>query len=147
MPHPYKVKCLDAIYDEKSENLVLNLHVYALSAQRIILMPRSDFRFKQLDVAPVNELHKTAAMFKGREFNWVLLDDEADQNKQLTPEQEKYWYDKFANAIANDLEKVTEGLKDDSAQIQRKLGRMMNEGKIDVRKILQNEINIQRDIK
>lgn len=139
---PYKVKCLDAKYDQESEMLVLNCFFFSLNSQRLVVLSKSDFHFKQPgNPVPDEEMYKTAALFKNKEFNLVM---ESDPNRQvIQKDKEKDVFGEFSETISDELGKVSTGLVDDTNQIQRHLGRLMDEGKLDAKRLLEREIAIR----
>lgn len=138
----YKVKCLDAKYDENLGVIVLNCWFFVLSKQRIVIFNKSDFHFKKVGVEPPNnEMYKTASILKGKEFNLIVEDD--PDMKKLSKEEEKKFFNEFSNQISEELTKTCDGLSDDTGQIQRHLGRMIDQGKIDVNKLIQSEMAIK----
>lgn len=140
--HKYKVKCLDAKYDEENLMLVLNCWFIDYSSIRLVCFNKSDFHYKQPGIeVPDIEMHKTAALFKDKNFN-IEIDSDPHLIQKTDTELNSIGKE-FAHAIGNEMEQVSDGLKDESQQIQRELGRMASEGKLDVKKLLQNEIAIQ----
>lgn len=138
----YRVKCLDARFDEESDLLVLNCWFAAFDQQRMVVLSRSDFHYKQPGVpVPFNEMHKTAALFKKKEFNIAVMDD--PNKKILTNEESVDLAKKFVNTAENEVNQAIEGFKDEDQQIKRKLGKMAEEGKIDIKKLLSSELAIR----
>lgn len=139
---PYKVKCLDAKYDQESEMLVLNCFFFSLDSPRLVVLSKSDFHFKQPgNPVPNDEMHKTAALFKNKEFNLIMNDD---PNRQVVQQnKEKDVFREFSETISDELGKVSTGLADDANQIQRHLGRLMDDGKLDAKSLLERELAIR----
>lgn len=137
----YKVKCLDAKYDEHEGFLVLNLYFFELEEKRIVTPHKSDFTYKGQAEVPDIEMHRTATMMKGKTFNWVIEDD--PNRHHLTESQQMEYASVFNKKITEELGKVTEGLADDEGQIARKLHRMGEEGKLDFAKMYEKESNLR----
>jgi len=76
MSKPYAVRCLDSKYDEKDEMLILYCRFLEIGEDRIIQMARQDFH----QGSPGNEvshfeMHKTAALWKGKLWTFYMEDD------------------------------------------------------------------------
>ena len=139
---PYVVKCLDSKYDEENEMLVLACFFHALGEKKIIVFSRKDFHFKHPGVqVPHIEMYKTARMFKGKKFKIVIKDD--PKREKITDENYEKYANMFGTAIVDELGKVQEGLVDDAGQIQRKLGKMKKDGKLDAAQLLREEKVVQ----
>ncbi|KKN26827.1 hypothetical protein LCGC14_0870860 [marine sediment metagenome] len=140
MSLPYLVRCLDAKFDEEDGMLVLNCLFEEQQARRIVVLSKDDFHYRGSAV-PDNEMHKTAALFRGKRFNLVVDDD--PNRQQVDPQMQQQYAAMFNERITEELEKVKEGLSDETQQIQRKLGRLVDEGKLDATKLLSNEAIIR----
>lgn len=139
---PYIVKCLDAKYDEENEMLVLACFFEDLGEKKLVVFSRSNFYFKQPGMlAPHIEMYKTSRLFRGKRFNIEINDD--PNREKITDENYAKYTKMFGNTIVDELGKVQEGLADDTAQIQRKLGRMKKEGKLDAAQLLREEKVVQ----
>jgi len=124
----YQVECLDAVYDDENGFLVLNLFFLDMQEKRIVTWHRDDFTFKGKKGVPDIEMLRTARMIKGKRFHIVIEDD---PNRELLDENRQMYYASLFNKRINDeLEKVSGGLSDDQWQIDRKLDRMKQEGKL-----------------
>lgn len=144
MPHQsYKVKCLDARYDEDSGFLVLNCLFLALNSPRIVCLNKRDFTFRGNPEVPDMEMQRTAMLFRTKkpEFNLVVADDPA--RDQINQSNYIDYVQSFTGKVADELGKVSDGLVDEAGQISRKLGRMMDEGKLDVKRLLENELVVR----
>lgn len=119
-PEPFKVHCLDCAYDEEHEVLVFLLLLKDAGVQRIFCVPRSDFHYKSPgNEVPVEEMHRTSKMFKGRHFNWVVEDDPA-RNTMVEDDPEGALLE-FRADITAQLEKITEGCENAGRQMVQKL--------------------------
>jgi len=139
----YVCKCLDAKYDQEDEVLVLNCMFEELKEQKIVIFHRKDFNFKGGEV-PHLEMHRTAALFRGKRFKLDVGNDPL--RKQLSPEEQMQYARMFREEMSDEMGKVCEGLADDTKQIQRKLGRMVDEGKIDPMALIKEEMVIRGKI-
>lgn len=140
MSNVYLCKCLDAKYDEDESMLVLNCFFEDLKEQKIVIFSRNDFHFKGEEV-PHIEMHRTAALFKGKRFRLNVGDDPL--RRHLTEQEQFTIASTFKDEISDEMGKVCEGLADDKKQIQRKLGRMMDEGKLDPVELMKSEMIIR----
>jgi len=138
---PYRVKCLDAVYDKMQGFLVLNLLFLDIGERRIVPWHKGDFLFKGKRGVPDIEMERTAKMIKNRQFNLVINDD--PNRKQFSEKEQMTYASLFNNRINEELKNVTEGLADDEGQISRKLHRMGREGKIDVAKMYDRESRLR----
>jgi len=119
MNKPHTVKCLDATYDEDEEILVLNCMFEEGEGQRIVVMHRDDFHYKYYtNKVPHAEMHRTSEMFKGKKFNLIVENDPELEN--MSEEQKIYYASMFNKEMGEILDKVTEGLQEDSRIIARK---------------------------
>ena len=125
---PYKVECLDAVYDKKNGFLVLNLFFFDFGEKRIIALYKDDFVFKGNREVPDIEFHRTAKMLKHRKFNWSILDD--PNRKQLSENEKEAYATAFSHRITKECDNVAEGLSKDNEQIANRLRRMSEQGKI-----------------
>ncbi len=130
MPNkPYIVRCLDAKYDEENEMLVLNCQFLELGEQRIIHMPRSNFHYKNPDTpVPHFEMHKTAALWKGKIWNFQMEDD--PNRHEITEENQSLILSTFNKRITKELESVQDELSNDSREIERRLNNLRRKGKM-----------------
>jgi hypothetical protein len=139
----YKVRCLDARFDEDSGFLILNCLFLAIDSPRIVCLNKRDFTFRGNPEVPDIEMQRTAMLFRTKkpEFNLVVADDPAKE--QLNEDNYDKYVREFTGRISKELDSVSEGLVDEAGQISRKLGRLMDEGKLDVKSLLQNELAIR----
>lgn len=144
MHEPYKVKCLDAIYDEDNGFMVLNLLFLNMNERRIVAWHKDDFLFKGRPGVPDSEMIHTARMIKDREFNLVIKDD--PDRQVLTESEQAHYGTLFNKRLVDELGKVTEGLADDEGQIARKLYQMGKEGKLDVAKMYEKELHTRNKL-
>ncbi len=139
---PYVVKCLGSKYDEENEMLVLHCFFEYLGEKKIVVFSRKDFHFKHPGVqVPHLEMYKTARLFKGKRFKIVILDD--PKREKITDDNYAKYTKMFGTTIVDELGKVQEGLADDAGQIQRKLGKMKKDGKLDAAQLLREEKVVQ----
>jgi len=119
MNEPYKVKCIDAKYDEDDEILVLSCIFEGGIGQRIVVFNREDFHYKHHgNKVPHHEMHKTAQLFKNKPF-YLRVEDDPAMDKMTDEEKEKY-ADMFRRNIGSTLEGVTEGIQSDARIMHRK---------------------------
>lgn len=139
----YKVKCLDARYDEDSGFLVLNCVFIALDSPRIVCLNKRDFNYKGNPDVPDIEMARTAMLFRTKkpEFNLVVADDPA--REEINQSNYTDYVQAFTGKVADELGKVSDGLVDEAGQISRKLGRLMDEDKLDAKKLLENELAVR----
>jgi hypothetical protein len=126
----YRVKCLDARYDEDDEILVLNcLFEENGLGQRIVVMHRSDFHYKYYsDKVPHAEMYKTADLFKGKPFYLSVEDDPHMEN--FTQEQKNKCALMFRDEIADNIEKAATAFQEDSRILQRKRESIIMRGRL-----------------
>lgn len=139
---PYRVKCMDAKYDEAEGMLVLNCWFNEINGQRLVVLAKSDFHYKTPEnEVPDIEMHRTANLFKGKEFNLVV---ETDPNAtKITDESYEKYVKSMTEGVGEEMSKVNDGLVDDAGQIQRKLGKLMDSGKLDASKLIAGELAIR----
>jgi hypothetical protein len=142
MSEPYLVKCLQSKFDPDNGMLVLDCLFEHQNIRRIVYFCRDDFHYHGNPV-PDNEMHKTASLFKGKRFNLVVEND--PELESLTPEKQQEYAATFNSRIAQEMKDVQEGLSSEEGQIQRKLGRLMDAGKLklDAGTLLGKEIAIR----
>lgn len=138
---PYKVRCLDARYDEDEGMLVMNTLFEHSGDRKIVIFAKDDVStgiFHRADIGHQN-MHLFANAMKRRSdaFNLVIEDD--PNRKQLDEEELMKYGAMFNKRISEELEKVQDGLQSESGQIQRKLGRLVDDGKLDVMAMLKEE--------
>ena len=141
MANLYLCKCLDAKYDQEDGMLVLNCMFEELGEQKIVVFSRQDFTYQGKPEVPHIEMHRTAALFKGKRFKLDVGDDPL-RKKMSDEDQMKYAY-QFREEMGDHMGKVMEGLVSDEGQIQRKLGRMADQGKLDPAALLKSEFVIR----
>jgi hypothetical protein len=143
MPDPYKVRCLDARYDEESGFLILNCHFFTLDSIRIVYLHKTDFTFKGNSIVPDIEMKRTATLFRTKrpEFNLVIEDDPS--RERVSEKNYAEHVQAFTGKIEEELGKVSDGLVDEAGSMQRRLGSLMDEGKLDVKKLLENELAVR----
>lgn len=135
----YQVKCNNAKYDMEHEVMVLNCWFYELNQPRIILFSKNDFCYKTPGNPPPNEeMIKTAKMFVDKKFNIIINDD--PNTEKISYED---FYKKFSKEAEEHLEHVAKDLQDDEKQIMRKLGKLMDDGKLDMHKLIKTELGIR----
>lgn len=143
MPDPYKVKCLDARYDEESGFLILNCHFLDLGEPRLVYLHKTDFTFKGNPDVPDIEMNRTAKLFRARkpQFNLVIEDDPS--REKITEKNYAEHVQAFTGRIADELGKVSDGMVDEAGAVGRRLGRLMDDGRLDVKKLLQSELAVR----
>ena len=143
MPQPYKVKCLGAKYDEDTGMLVLNCWFHALQGPRLVILSKKDFHFKNSEEVPDSEMHRTAHLFKKFKYDFNLVIDDDPNREQITSDNYGKYARSFADHVSGDMEQISQGLADEAGQISRRLGRLMDEGKLDVKKLMQHELAVR----
>jgi len=88
-------------------------------------------------------LHYFAGLMRKRESSFKLIVGDDPNRKQMNQEDQLKYAAMFNKRISEELEAVQGGLLDDRGQIQRKLGRLMKEGKIDAAALLAEEQIVQ----
>lgn len=147
MPQPYKVKCLGAKYDEETGMLVLNCWFNSLQGPRLVVLNKKDFHFKNPgQEVPDAEMHKTARLFSKfkHEFNLIIEDD--PNREQITADNYAQYARNFSKNVGHEMEEVSHGLMDEAGQVSRRLGRLMDEGKLDVKKLMQHELTMRAQL-
>lgn len=148
MPNePYLVQCLDAKYDEPDEMLVLLCLFKEIDEPRIICFHRSDFHFKKLENSvPHSEMHKTADLWRGKNFN-IVIEDDPDRMKINASNQSKY-VEMFRNRVSQELTDVKEGLQDEKRNLRRYIGdlveRERQKSELNVEEMLEDEMAIRQ---
>jgi len=138
MNKPYRVQCLDAIYDDQDGFLVLNLKFLDLNNEtRIVAFHKDDFLFKGKPGVPDSEMEHTGKLMKGKSFSLVIEDD--PNRKDLNPNDQAKYAQMFNERISEEMSKAASGLSDDDKQIARKLYRLGKEGKLDFVKMYEAE--------
>ncbi len=118
MNDPYRVKCIDARYDEDDEILILNC-IFENVGQRLVVLKKSDFHYKHHgNTVPHKEMHKTAELFKGKPF-YLRVEDDPEMEKLSDEEKEKY-IDKFRDTMGQAFDQITTGLQSEDRVIERK---------------------------
>lgn len=142
MSEPYRVKCFQSKFDPDNGMLVLDCLFESQNIRRIVYFSRDDFHYRGKPV-PDNEMHKTAALFKGKRFNLIVEDD--PEREQLNSEKRAEYAAMFNARIAQEMQDAQEGLASEEGQIQRKLGRLLDEGKLklDAGTLLSKEMAIR----
>lgn len=137
----YKVQCLDVKFDEDEKILVIYGLFISLGEPRFIIIPKSDFHFKGNYDFPDEEMHKTARLLKGKTVNFGIDDDPS--RVRLTQDNYEKFVKSFNKEIDKTLTAAVKGLEDESLQVGRKLGKLMDQGKLDVRKLMESELAVR----
>lgn len=137
MNKPYRVQCLDAIYDSKDGFLVLNLKFLDLNEIKIVAFHKDDFQFKGKPGVPDFEMEHTGKLMKGKLFSLVIEDD--PNRKELNSNDQAKYTKMFNERISEEMAKTVDGLSDDEKQIARKIYRLGQEGKLDFVKMYESE--------
>ena len=138
---PYKVQCLDAKYDEDNGMLVMNTFFEHSGERKIVIFSKDDVStgiFHREDIGHQN-MHRFADAMKRRTGAFKLAIEDDPNRKQLSEEELMQYGTTFNKRITDELEKVKDGLGNEGGQIQRKLGRLVDEGKLDVMSMLKEE--------
>jgi len=128
---PYRVKILDAKYDEHEEMFVVVAWFEDYGEQRVIHWSKDDFLNAHGYVGnrniPLVEMQKTATLLCNR---WVQLQIEDDPNRQeMTEEEEQEVANEFRKNIGQTLENVSEGLMNPDRQLEVALKRVLDREK------------------
>ena len=137
----FKVRCLGAKYDENNGMLVMNTLFEHSGEKKIVIFSKDDVSqgiFKKPDIGHQN-MHYFARCMEKREDTFSLSIDDDPNRKVLSDEELMSYGATFNKRIAEELEGVKEGLSDDRGQMQRKLGRMRESGKLNVLDLLKEE--------
>jgi hypothetical protein len=127
---PYIVKCLDAVYEPTSGDMVLNVYFERLDYNRIVVLNnyKSLFHYKKHGVdVPDEEMFKLAKLMKHKRFKMFIEDD--PNKEKITPENQEKYIKMFREEISGHLDKVTEGLTDDKTILSMKIDRLINKNK------------------
>jgi len=126
----WHVHCLEAVYDEDGEMLVLNCFVKDIGEKRIFIMNRADWHFKSPGTpVPHREMHRTAAMLCNKHLNIEMHSD--PQREQIPLEQQMQYAATFNKRISKELEQVSEGLASDDRITQRKLENLLGKARVE----------------
>ena len=136
------VECLDARYDNDEGMLVLNCVFMDTNEQKLVIMHKDDFHFKQPGTPPPDlEMHRTAKMFKGKKFNLVI--DSDPEREHISYQDYVKTVEGFVERIGKEMGDVSQGMVDDLGKMQRRLGDLAAAGKVDVKKLLSSELAIR----
>lgn len=128
----YKVRSLDAKYDETEGMLVINCLFEHSGERKIVIFSKKDISqsmFHREDIGDSN-MHYFARCMAKRQSPFSLVVED-DPNRKILDETELMKYGAMFNKrIGEELESVSEGIAEERGQMQRKLGRMKEEGKI-----------------
>jgi hypothetical protein len=117
---PFLCKCLDALYDEEEGMLVLNCLLEEYGEQRLIVMNRDNFHFKDPGrPVPIKEMHRTADLFKGKRFRLVVEDD--PNRSKPSGDDLPNLAGRFKDRIVKELDQVADGMIDPQRQIDRRV--------------------------
>ena len=143
----YKVKILDAKYDDENGMLVINGLLLHNSEKKILVFAKQDianaFGYPNLTD---NNMHYFAQCLAKREAPFKFGIDDDPNREQLSNDDQMKYASMFNKRIAEEFEKVTEGLQSEWGQVQRKLGRWAAEGKLDAAGLLKEEIAVKASL-
>lgn len=114
----YKVKCLDAKFEETEGNLILNCWFEDLQAKKILVMPKVDFNFRGEPV-PDHEMEKAAKLFKDKVFNIDF------QDQELSEEEIAKYEEFFSKGIHEQIDEIDKELLDPKKQLERSIERVL----------------------
>jgi len=136
----YYVRILDAQYDQDNGMLVINGALIHNSEKKLIVFSKDDIShaFGMSDLGDKN-MHYFARCLARREAPFKFGIDDDPKRQLMSGEEQLKYAALFSKQIGDELEKVSEGLKDEWGQVQRKLGRMAADGKIDAAGLLREE--------
>jgi len=136
----YNVRILDARYDDENEMLVINGLLEHNSERKIIVFNKTDISnavgFSDLGDS---NMHYFAYCLSKRTFPFKFGVDDDPNRQQLSEMDQLKYAALFSKKISDELEQVSKGLEDERGQVQRKLGRMAADGKIDAARLLKEE--------
>lgn len=108
----YKFRCLDAKYDESDEMLVLLALCEDFGEQRILHFSRSDFHWKESGTeVPIAEMHRTARLFKDKQFYMDIHDDPKRNKIEESPTADRDIKD-YRDCVSAELEQISNTIAD-----------------------------------
>ena len=136
----YQVRILDAKYDPDNGMLIINGALMHNSEKKLIIFSKDDVShaFGLPDLGDKN-MHYFAQCLAKREAPFKFGVDDDPKREQLSGEEQLKYAALFSKQIGDELEKVSDGLKNEWGQVQRKLGRMAADGKLDAAELLKEE--------
>jgi hypothetical protein len=141
------VRCLDARYDEDDEMLVLNCEFDGYGFRRLLCFARKDFTFKGDPNVPHEEMRKTAELFKGKPF-WFVMNDDPVREK-ITPENQAKYVQYFTDEMGKYMNSVADGLADSDRRVARRVADIVEKDrarKRDASDILAEEMAIRASL-
>jgi hypothetical protein len=139
-PNTYEVKCLEAKYNPEHQMMVLNCVFLYSGERKIVIFSRDDvvslLRMGQLDDGLI---HSFASSLSKRKDPFKMVIEDDPDTVRISPEEEVEYASMFSKQIGEELSKVCEGLADETSKMKRKLGNLLEDGKIDAVKLLEEE--------
>jgi len=143
----YSVKIIEARYDEEEGMLVIYCIFLHSNDRKIIVLAKKDISaiFKVPELS--NDHMHYFAMCLSKRPDPIQLSIDDDPNRMIISEEEQMKYAMMFNKqIADDLKQVSDGLSNEWGQVQRKLGRLAAEGKLDAMGLLKEELAVKKQL-
>ena len=137
----YKVRVLDAKYDEGDGMLVINAIFEHNGERKIVVFSKDDISqvlFQKANIGDKN-MHYFAECMSKRTTPFSLAIEDDPKRKVLNDEEMMRYGTMFNQRIREEMDQVCNGLADEQGQVQRKLGRLMDSNKIDVMGLIKEE--------
>lgn len=141
----FKIKCLEAKYEHERQEMYVNCVLSETGERRILVWPREDvencLRSKMAYKGQFteNDIHWFASELSQKKEPFDIFIGDDPNTKIMTPEEEIEYASKFKKQIGEELTKVCDGLVDETGKMKRKLGDLLESGKVDAIKLLQEE--------
>lgn len=143
----YSVKIIEARYDEEEGMLVIYGIFLHTNDRKIIVLAKTDISaiFKVPELSNDNMHYFAMCLSKRPDPIQLSIDD--DPNRTIISEEEQMKYAMMFNKqIADELKQVSDGLSNEWGQVQRKLGRLAAEGKLDAMGLLKEELAVKKQL-
>lgn len=143
----YSVKIIEARYDEEEGMLVIYGIFLHTNDRKIIVLAKTDISaiFKVPELSNDNMHYFAMCLSKRTDPIQLSIDD--DPNRTIISEEEQMKYAMMFNKqIADELKQVSDGLSNEWGQVQRKLGRLAAEGKLDAMGLLKEELAVKKQL-
>lgn len=143
----YSVKIIEARYDEEEGMLVIYGIFLHTNDRKIIVLAKTDISaiFKVPELSNDNMHYFAMCLSKRSDPIQLSIDD--DPNRTIISEEEQMKYAMMFNKqIADELKQVSDGLSNEWGQVQRKLGRLAAEGKLDAMGLLKEELAVKKQL-
>jgi hypothetical protein len=136
----FEVKCLEAKYDPETQVMAINCVFTQIGERKIVVLGREDVE-TFINRGPLKDehIHFFADMLSQRKEPFKISIEDDPNTKKLTPHEELEYAAMFKNRIGDELNKVCEGLVDETGKMKRKLGDLLDKGKVDAIRLLEEE--------